>query len=107
MLERIETVDLNSAEAISIVEDLLADTGHDYSTDVYSSLHAACWFLITTFRPGDAHCRGWRNVFLKATVLLRAGGRKDLASRAFVLSDMMAISMRQSESSIASSGSAC
>ena len=95
LLSELELLDIDPLEARSLVETILGQTDSDNAVMVYSSLYGACWNILTTARPDDPAIPAWQSVFLKATVLFRSMGKAELAQKAFVLSDMMAISIKR------------
>lgn len=92
-LESIGLLDLHPDDARLVIEDIL-DKQAKSAARIYDALFSACWAVLSGVSPADPSIPSWRNLFLKATVLFRAAGEHDLAQKTFVLSDMMAISMR-------------
>jgi hypothetical protein len=98
-LASIELLDLHPDDARQAIENILDNHAHSAGR-VYDALYSACWAVLSGMSPADQSIPSWRNLFLKATVLLRGVGKHELASKTFVLSDMMAISMQNSSRSL-------
>lgn len=92
-LEGIGLLALHPDDARLVIEDIL-DAHARSAGHIYDALFSACWAVLSGVSPADPSMPSWRNLFVKATVLFRAAGEYELARKTFVLSDMMAISMR-------------
>ena len=92
-LESIGLLDLHPDDARLVIEDIL-DKHARSASRIYDALFSACWAVLSGVSASDPSIPSWRNLFLKATVLFRAVGERELAQKTFVLSDIMAISMR-------------